>query len=580
MSTLMLLAPLLLLPATIPTPLPSGRAMVKRILFLGDSITYSGGYVDRIDEYFHRTHPKDHPLIVNLGLPSETVSGLTEPGHAGGAFPRPDLHERLDRALAKFKPELVIACYGMNDGIYHPFNEERFEKYQQGILWLGAQVARAGANFCLLTPPPFDPQPVRGDLWPAGKGTYPSGHTYEGYDEVLSRYSRWLVSQRSKGLRVIDIHTPLNAYLSLRRKTDPKFAFSGDGVHLDAIGHNLIAREILKDWKVPEGDLPPIEQPQLPARETHAYWRFVNIIHERQMLLRDAWLSNVGHKRPGLPQGLPLGTAQESAKQFDASLASFSSQVPPVFPGPRTDYHGFDRFDFDVDGISVIVVNPKEIDSKANRPWIWRAEFFDHRPELDLALLNKGFHLVYMNVGNTFGAPSAMRHWDALYNLLTKTYGLSRKPTLEGLSRGGLYIYNWAAKHPNCVSVLYGDNPVCDFKSWPGGKGTGPGSPGDWQKLQADYGFTSEAQAFAYKFNPIDNLAALAKAKVPIIHCAGDADEVVPYAENTVVLKQRYEKLGGQIKVIVKHGFKHHPHGLDDPTLLVDFILAHTDLRS
>lgn len=242
----------------------------------------------------------------------------------------------------------------------------------------------------------------------------------------------------------------------------------------------------------------------------------------------------------------------------------------PAFPGPKTDYHGYDRYDFEVDGCKAIVVTPKE--PAKGRPWIWRAEFFDHRPELDLALLAKGFHLVFIDVGNTFGAPSAMKHWDVYYAELTHKYGLSRRPVLEGLSRGGLYIYNWAAANPKRVSVLIGDNPVLDFKSWPGGKGKGPGSPDDWKKLINDYGFHSEAEALAYTHNPVDNLAPIAKAHVPVIHCAADADEVVPYEENTVVLKERYEKLGGHIEVIVKHGFKHHPHGLDDPTPLVEFI--------
>ena len=76
------------------------------------------------------------------GLPSETVSGLSEPGHAGGAFPRPDLHERLERVLEQTRPDLIVACYGMNDGIYHPFTEARFEKYQAG----DAAAARAGGG--------------------------------------------------------------------------------------------------------------------------------------------------------------------------------------------------------------------------------------------------------------------------------------------------------------------------------------------------------------------------------------------------------------------------------------------------
>jgi len=258
------------------------------------------------------------------------------------------------------------------------------------------------------------------------------------------------------------------------------------------------------------------------------------------------------------------------------SFRAGAAEAP--FPGPKSDYHGFDRYDFSVGGRNTTVVMPKTV--AAGKPWIWRAEFFDHRPETDLALLNKGFHLVYMDVGNTFGCPEAMAHWAVLHKLLTETYGFSKKPALEGLSRGGLYVYNWAASNPDKVSCIYGDNPVCDFKSWPGGKGKGPGSPEDWKKLIQDYKFESEAQALAYDKNPIDNLKPLADAKIPLLHVCGDADEVVPYDENTVILKERYEKLGGSIKVIVKQGFKHHPHGLDDPTQVVDFILEHTPKES
>ena len=247
------------------------------------------------------------------------------------------------------------------------------------------------------------------------------------------------------------------------------------------------------------------------------------------------------------------------------------------FPGAKSDYHGFVRYDFEVDGQKCLVVTPATV--ARGKPWVWRAEFFDHRPEIDLALVKKGFHLVYMNVGNTFGCPSAMKHFDEFHKLLTEKYGFSKKPVLEGLSRGGLYVYNWGAAHPDQVGVIIGDNPVLDFKSWPGGKGKGPGSAGDWKKLIQDYGFKDEAEALAYDKNPVDNVGPLAKAKVPLLHICGDADEVVPYPENTVLLKERYEKLGGKIHVIVKSGLKHHPHGLDDPTPAVDFIVKELGLE-
>ncbi|MGO8750989.1 MAG: alpha/beta hydrolase family protein [Thermoguttaceae bacterium] len=246
----------------------------------------------------------------------------------------------------------------------------------------------------------------------------------------------------------------------------------------------------------------------------------------------------------------------------------------PPFSGNRTDYHGYGRYDFVVDGCPTIVVVPRQ--AAAGKPWVWRAEFFDAFPQVDLALLAKGFHLVYINVGNTFGCPDAIKHWDVLYRELTEKHGLSRKPVLEGLSRGGLYCFNWAANNPEKAACILADNAVLDFKSWPGGKGKGKGSPGDWTKLLADYHFQSEAQALAYRKNPVDTLEPLAKAKLPLFLLCADADTIVPYAENGAIVKQRYEKLGGPVTVLIKRGLGHHPHGLADPTPVVGFILKQT----
>ena len=109
---------------------------VRRIVFLGDSITYAGHYVDLVEAFLRLKNPGLRCEFLNLGLPSETVSGLSEPGHAGGAFPRPDLHERLDRVLDQTKPDLIVACYGMNDGIYYPYGDDRAAKFQEGMRFL------------------------------------------------------------------------------------------------------------------------------------------------------------------------------------------------------------------------------------------------------------------------------------------------------------------------------------------------------------------------------------------------------------------------------------------------------------
>jgi pimeloyl-ACP methyl ester carboxylesterase len=256
-----------------------------------------------------------------------------------------------------------------------------------------------------------------------------------------------------------------------------------------------------------------------------------------------------------------------------AAAAISAAEGDAPFQGKKSVYRGFDRFDFAVDKRPVWVVVPKV--AAAVKPWVWRALFWDHEPQVDVALLNKGFHVVYMDASDMYGSPATVENWNAFYKELTEKYGFAKKVALEGLSRGGLVCYNWGAVNPEKVACIYGDAPVCDFKSWPGGKGKSKGDAGAWQTILKAYKFENEQQALAYGKNPVDNLKPLADAKVPLLHVCGDADDVVPIEENTLILKERYEKLGGKMELIVKKGVGHHPHSLVDPAPIVDFILKH-----
>lgn len=547
-------------------PLHAALPEVERILFLGDSITYAGTYVQMVEAALVAQHPDKHFQIMNLGLASETVSGLSEDGHADGKFPRPDLHERLDRVLAQTKPQLVIACYGMNDGIYYPLSKERQKAYQDGMLKLREKVKAAGAEIIHLTPAAFDPVPIQARLLPAGLEKYPQ--PYAGYDEVLTAYSQWLLNQSKLGWQVLDVHGAMVQALAEKRKAQPQFTFSKDGIHPNADGHLVMATPLLKHWelKVTEDGKPD-----------HAQGAAIfEVVQKKQNLLRDAWLSQTGHKRPGVKPGLPMPEAEKQADELEQKardLATGKTQAA-AFPGAISDWNGYTKYDFTVDGQSVLVVVPKK--AAAGKPWVWHGEFFGHKPAPDIALLGQGYHIAYMKVQDMLGAPPAVKHWNAFYKELTSRYGLSAKPSLVGLSRGGLYCYNWAAANPDKVSCIYADAPVCDFKSWPGGKGAGKGDPKNWERILKLWGFKNEEEALAAKVNPVDQLAPLAKHGVPLLHVYGDADDVVPWQENTGVIAERYRQLGGSITLIAKPGVGHHPHGLDDSSPIVDFIVKHT----
>jgi len=544
---------------------------VHRILFLGDSITYDGQYIEDIETYFVTRYPGRRFEFLNLGLPSETVSGLSEPGHAGGKFPRPDLHERLARVLQKTRPDLVFACYGMNDGIYEPFSQEYFQKFQEGIRWLHQQVTASGAAIIHITPPVFDA--VAADARKKSDGKAASDSPYDGYNAVLDRYSDWLLSQRAAGWSVLDLHGPMNQWLADHRKSDPVFTYTRDGVHPDAAGHWFIARRILGYLGAADGAGAASLSAMLSAQPDGD--QILRLVQRQQRILKDAWLTYTGHKRPGMKQGLPLDEAQSESAALETEIESLAApDAAAPFPGAKSRWEGFDRYDFEFEGHPAIVVVPPH--ALPGNPWIWRGEFFGAYANVDAALVAKGFHLAYLRVPDLFGSPQAVGFWDAFYRELVWRYGLARKVALIGLSRGGLYCYNWAIANPDKVACIYADAPVCDFKSWPGGKlkglGKGDGSAAEWAKMLKAYGFRSDAEAIAYRGNPVDNLKPLAAAHIPLLHVYGDADTTVPWQENTGVVAERYRKLGGSITLIAKAGVAHHPHGLTDPAPIVAFI--------
>ena len=304
----------------------------RRIVFLGDSITYSGEYVETIETYLRTRFPQSRAQFINLGLPSETVSGLSEPGHAGGAFQRPDLHERLQRVLEKAKPDLIVACYGMNDGIYYPFSEGRFQKFQDGIRRLRDQAGAAGAKVVHVTPPTFDPLPLKGRALPAGLAEYRS--PFVGYNEVLDRYTEWLISQRTQGWEVVDAHGPMNRFLAERRRSDPGFVLARDGVHANALGHWLIAREILRYLGAPE-EIVSSDSPDALMNACPRGAEVLKLIQQRQRLLKDAWLTYVGHRRPGMNKGKPLAEAEREAEELEAKIRALTDvPCPGGYPVP------------------------------------------------------------------------------------------------------------------------------------------------------------------------------------------------------------------------------------------------------
>jgi sialidase-1 len=254
------------------------------------------------------------------------------------------------------------------------------------------------------------------------------------------------------------------------------------------------------------------------------------------------------------------------------SVGSFASLFAQT-PEQTTVWKGFDKVEFPFQNTQAWYVKPKQ--ALPGNPWVWRAHFPTWHTEMDSILLTRGFHIAYVNTNDLFAHPKAMQVWDAFYDHLVHEKNFAPKVALEGVSRGGLYVYGWAKRNPDKVSCIYAEAPVCDPKSWPGGKGSGKGSPKDWVSW-LELNKLTEESAKTFDDIPLNDLTGLASFKVPILHVIGLNDKIVPSTENSDILVQNYLKLGGPISVYpMTRGdqtLEGHHFPIEDPVKFADFI--------
>ena len=237
-------------------------------------------------------------------------------------------------------------------------------------------------------------------------------------------------------------------------------------------------------------------------------------------------------------------------------------------------WKGYERQHFEIQGRPAWVVIP--LKAAPGRPWIWRARFPGFHAEMDHQLVGHGFHIAYVDVAGLFGAPPAMEVGDAFYHEVVKRYQLSTRPVMEGVSRGGLFVYHWAMRHPEKVSAIYCDTPVCDPKSWPGGQGMGVGSARDWNRF-LEVNDLTEDSGREYVPPIFKNFHILVQSEIPVMHIISENDTIVPPAENTLRLKSLLESRGHFMDLIrvsegtAVSGGHHFTH--PQPDRVVRFIL-------
>ena len=103
----------------------------------------------------------------------------------------------------------------------------------------------------------------------------------------------------------------------------------------------------------------------------------------------------------------------------------------------RNNWNGFEIIEFKFNGVDAKIVFPKK--SNPSKNWIWRTQFWGHEPQTDIALLNRGFHVVYVDLVDLYGNTVALNRLSDFYNFLVKNFGLNkktcRKPVFTQISK-------------------------------------------------------------------------------------------------------------------------------------------------
>ena len=214
---------------------------------------------------------------------------------------------------------------------------------------------------------------------------------------------------------------------------------------------------------------------------------------------------------------------------------------------------------------------PEGVKEGQKTPWMW---YFPSDYKLPGKLeqwmmtrcLTNGIAVAGIDLSGDFGTPAGRAVFTAFYNEVTQNHGVTKKACLLARSYGGLQMYNWAAEHPESVACLAGIYPVCNMESYPG-----------LQSAAGKYRMSQEQFVKELKeHNPIDRLAPLAKANVPIYHNTGDVDKLVPAKDNTMLVAQRYKALGGEMTVTVFKGQGHNYWtGFFEDDAMAAFIIKH-----
>jgi len=237
----------------------------------------------------------------------------------------------------------------------------------------------------------------------------------------------------------------------------------------------------------------------------------------------------------------------------------------------KSIWNGYDCEEFFFEDHKAVVVFPKE--GTENGSIVMKMVYWGAFPKTEIELLEKGFHLCYVDRDNRWGTDPDLDRKARFFRFVQNRYQLNGQCVAVGMSCGGLFAIKLAAKYPELIRCIYLDAPVVNYMSCPCGFGVGNPLAETNEEILKALGMKSISELLSYREMPLDKLEELVKHRIPVIMVAGDSDSTVPYCENGALLERAYRNAGIDIEVYIKPDCGHHPHGLEDPTPVVEFML-------
>ena len=230
-------------------------------------------------------------------------------------------------------------------------------------------------------------------------------------------------------------------------------------------------------------------------------------------------------------------------------------------------WEGYRRLTFKLNEKKCYLVLPHKA---VGNNWLLKTEYFGAFPNFELAMLERGWHLAYMETTTRWYKEIDSENKAALCRFLHEEFGLAEKCVCVGMSCGGMQAVYLAARHPACVKALYLDAPVLNLLSCPCNVGrTEPATM--YPEFCEKTGMTLH-DLINYRNHPMDNVQPILDNRIPVMLICGDADVIVPYDENGMVLSNILREAGHPFREILKPGCGQHPHGLEDPTPIIEFV--------